>query len=414
MRRRMAAKIGPMNMPPQRIALFALVLLVLVGGGTWWWYEPGAPAAQQPVGAPTLEQVRTPEPGPLALPPSAIHRDPAGRACSDALMAAFNARARELAQRFDAASQVAYALAVPFPKNFSADRGDHAAYARAWEQRRTEAQGAWLRAARLAPNDPDVLWLAGTQCGNAEPCRALQASLLAAEPDNIAVWLWETGWARMRDDPGAVARAMDAAASAHRYESHVGAVHEAMLDAYGDLPLPSACATPSARAAMRAATGLDHDLDVADQALMLATLGLMTPSADVRRNCLPEGAIPALGSRGSCLRIAERLAEGGDLLQRALSLNVLVQLSVDTPDAARWRERYREFLWLSTKRAEPGVQALMRMEDYSLEEVNSVQAVLEATGRWPPPADWLPKDDYYRSLVLTGRPPAKKKPGQAP
>ncbi|MEG2942096.1 MAG: hypothetical protein RR969_11030, partial [Thermomonas sp.] len=95
---------------------------------------------------------------------------------------------------------------------------------------------------------------------------------------------------------------------------------------------------------------------------------------------------------------------------RALSLNVLVQLTVDTPDAARWRERYREFLWLSTNTAEPGVHALMRIEDYSLEEANSLRAVLEATGRWPPPADWLPKSDYYRSLILTGRPPEKQKP----
>ena len=66
------------------------------------------------------------------------------------------------------------------------------------------------------------------------------------------------------------------------------------------------------------------------------------------------------------------------------------------------------------KSKEPEVWKLMQPEDYSLEEVNALQAVLEATGRWPPPPDWLPSDEHERSLILTGHPPAKKKPDQAP
>ena len=38
---------------------------------------------------------------------------------------------------------------------------------------------------------------------------------------------------------------------------------------------------------------------------------------------------------------------------------------------------------------------------------------LAKAGRWPPPADWLPKNERARSLILTGRPPPEKKRGQA-
>ena len=332
------------------------------------------------------------------------------------MMASFNARARELALRPDPASQMAYALAVPFPEGFEVDRDDQAEYTRRWEQRQAEARRALLRAAQLAPKDPDVLWLAATQCGTAEECRAVQASLLVAEPDNMAVWMREMEWARMRNDPDAVARAIEAAATARRLDTHVGAAHEVMLDAYGDVPLPVECTTAPARAAMRAMTGLDQDLDVADHALMLATLGLSRSASNhFRLACLPGlGKTEVVGSRANCLRISERLADEGDLLQRAVALDVLVQLNVETREAARWRERYRQSRWLMAKSREPEVWKLMQLEDYSLEEVNALQAVLEATGRWPPPPDWLPSDEHERSLILTGRPPPEKKPNQAP
>ena len=411
MRWRMAAKIAAMNMPPQRIAVVALLLLTLAGGGMWWWrLQPIVSDAQAPVRSAAHEKARAFGSSRPASPPSALDRNPAGKACIVAMMASFNARARELALRPDAASQMAYALAVPFPESFEVDRDDQAEYTRRWEQRQAEARRALLRAARLAPEDPDVLWLAATQCGNAEECRAVQASLLAAEPDNMAVWMREMEWARMRKDPDAVARAIEAAATARRLDTHVGAAHEAMLDAYGDVPLPVECPTAPARAAMRAMTRLDRDLDVADHALMLATLGLSKPASNhFRLACLPGlGKAEVAGSRANCLRISERLAGEGDLVERAVALDILVQLNVETPDAARWRERYRQFRWLMAKSREPEVWKLMQPEDYSLEDVNALQAVLEATGRWPPPPDWLPSDEHERSMILTGRPPPKE------
>ena len=50
-------------------------------------------------------------------------------------------------------------------------------------------------------------------------------------------------------------------------------------------------------------------------------------------------------------------------------------------------------------------QCQVQVEDSSLEEVDSLRAVLEARNRWPPPADWLPDDERARSLILIGRPP---------
>ena len=38
-------------------------------------------------------------------------------------------------------------------------------------------------------------------------------------------------------------------------------------------------------------------------------------------------------------------------------------------------------------------------------EVPAMQAELEAHGRWPAPAGWLPDNERARSLIQTGRPP---------
>ena len=65
----------------------------------------------------------------------------------------------------------------------------------------------------------------------------------------------------------------------------------------------------------------------------------------------------------------------------------------------------REVLWMQEAGADPGVQSLLRGEDYMLDEMTGMQEALRAQDHWPPPADWLPADERARSLILTGRPP---------
>lgn len=399
-----------MKTPPNRIAVVALVLLVLAGAGGFWWQWPaGASGSSVAIASPAVDSdAVTPLPQAAQVPFGQATGSLAD-ACSRAMQAAFNARALELRDSQDAKSQVAYALAVPFgPRAKGATPKE---LQRMMIQRQAEARRAFLRAAELAPKDPDVLWLAATQCGYEEECRGVQVDLLAAEPDNMAAWQWEMAWAQMRKDPEASARAFEAAAAATRLDAHVGASHEAMLDAYDELSMPEACASAPARAAMRAATGYDRDLSMVDWALMLGgLLGPIQPIGILRQNCLPD-VVEAAGKkrRANCNAILGRLAHDGSLLERAVALDVMVQLSVGSSDAARWRERYREQRWLMEQMADPGVQSLLQPEDQSLDEANSIQAALEASDRWPPPADWLPQDERARSLILTGRPPESRR-----
>ncbi len=103
------------------------------------------------------------------------------------------------------------------------------------------------------------------------------------------------------------------------------------------------------------------------------------------------------------------MADGETLIELAVSLDAMVRLTADAPDAAQWRERYRQNRWLVQQQSDIAFHALLRPEDYADGEVPALQAMLEAVDRWPPPADWLPEDEDSRSLILTGRPPAEKK-----
>jgi hypothetical protein len=399
-----------MRTSPNRIAVVALALLVLAGAGAFWWLRPaGGAGASVAHAAPAVASDAVRPLPQVVQAPFAQATGSLADACSDAMRAAFNARALELRDSKEARSQVAYALAVPFgPPAKGATQEE---LQEMMMQRQVEARRAFLRAAELAPRDPDVLWLAATQCGYGEECRAVQAALTAAEPDNMAVWQWEMAWAQRRKDPEASARAFEAAAAATRLDAHVGASHEAMLDAYGDLPMPEACSSAAARAAMRAAIGVGRELSMVDWVLILGSVGMqIQPIGTLRQNCLP-AAVEAAGKkrRANCNAILARLAHRGSLVERAVAMDVMVQLSAGSSDAAHWRERYREHRWLMEQMADPAVQSLLQPEDHSLEEANSIRAVLEASDRWPPPADWLPRDERARSLILTGRPPPESR-----
>ncbi|MEF9978662.1 MAG: hypothetical protein RR834_09245, partial [Thermomonas sp.] len=230
-----------MKMPPQRIALVAIVVVLLAGGVAWWWRSsPTNPSASSHRAGQASR--------PLGSTEKPASRNRAAVARMDALLAecrrevatAFNARALELRQKQDAASQVAYALAVPVDPSLDAElRPDE--YRRGIEKRQNEVRAALLRAAALAPADPDVLWLAASRCGSGDECMSIQKALLVAEPDNMAVWMWELHWAKQRGDIEGARIAFERVATATRHDLHSGASHEAMLQGYAGLAMPATC-----------------------------------------------------------------------------------------------------------------------------------------------------------------------------
>lgn len=326
--------------------------------------------------------------------------------CAAALAQAVAARAVQLGQQADAGSQLAYAMTVPFDIEPDLDRMPPEELERIAMKRQRQANRALLRAAELAPERSGILFLAAAQCAGQATCRGVQKALLAAEPDNMAAWLLELNWAKAREDGEAARIALIRAAQATRYDMHVESRLQTLVDAYGASPLPAACANEAGLAFLRRETGSAHVDSLLDHALVLgsgnrASLGY----GAIREQCLPTRSAPVDGpARKACRTILERLAKGDTFIDRGFGLASLLQLLADSPEAAPWRESYREYLWMRAQMMDPDTHASLRPEDYALDEVRAYRGVLEAAGRWPPPADWLPDDPDERSRLLTGRP----------
>ena len=406
-----------MRTSPNRIAVVALALLVLAACIGWWWLQAksGQAGPRRPEAPVRLQTANEAGETPSSELAAGSPRGP----CALALVKAFDDHTGTLLQRQDPISQLAYALTAPFGELPDPAKVGSVQYQRAYTQAHLERQarvdGSLLRAFALAPEDAEVRWLAAVYCGNDEACAAPRKALLASEPDNMTVWLRELTWARQRGDQAAAQLAFAAAADAPRFETHLGAEQEVILAAYSDLPLPSACATPEGQRELRSLgpRGEDDDVTMLDEALLRAqsmTFQSQPALSDLRERCKPDvlASIDAT-AKERCRKIQSRLATQGPEMERALAMDAMVQLSAGSSDAAHWRERYREQRWLMEQMADPEVQSLLQPEDYSLEEANSIRAALEASDRWPPPADWLPRDEHARSLILTGHPPPESR-----
>jgi len=402
-------------MPPQRIALVALVVL-LAGGAAWWWQsnndQPGQPEPV-PASAPDASVAVVPRP---ASPQHAVTlADDASKRCGMAIRDAFNARALQLRNTQDGASQLAYALAVPVDASLNWRAMTREAQRRAMQQRVNEDRRAFRRAAALARGDGDVLWVLAHKCVGGEDCNAARRELRQAEAGNMLVWLREMEEASRNDDPVATRLAFERAASAPEYDAHTDAVQSIIRKAYGTLPLPVACADEGVQRAMQSGMGIDlgRPFGVFDHAMSIAAINAPMPTfGALRKHCAADAGMDSQ-RREACRGILVRLAEGDTWLERMVALNVLIQLLGDDPEAAAWRERYRERLWMMPQLADDNIRSLLQPEDYWNDEPRSVQAALQIAGRWPPPADWLPEDERARSLVLTGRPPPEKEREQA-
>ena len=403
----------------KRIAVVAVVLLMLAMAGTWWMSPAGKTSrtddASQVVAARDVaragQTVRT------QLPAPASQLSEAGEHCGKALSAAMHAHVASLEHRRDAQSQLGYALAAPFTVFAELARtGEREMGAdvvkRRFEEQRTVSQRAFARARALAPDNPDIPWLAAIQCGVEVSCQRVREELLAAEPDNAAVWLREMVWARMRNDQAGVERAFQRAAEASRYDTHTGASQLAILDALSALEMPAECKAGNVQAELRKLYPGVGAVEVADFVLVVANslAGIEAPAyMDIRERCSPGNASGLDGGRRTaCGKVLEKMAASDSMLDQAIALGLLVELAGDGDDAARWRERYREHYWLRAHMGKPVLQQLT-MEDYAFDELGAMQRALEVAGLWPPPAGWLPKDENARSLIQTGRKPPESR-----
>ena len=403
-------------MPPQRIALVALVLLLLAGAGAWWWQARTAvPLARAVQEAPTTVAARrvprTAARAPVASDPEKPDATvmAAGKQCGHALMAAMRERTRQLGRRDDATSQLAFAL-TPYME-FEGFQQSNQDGMRLLLEHRAVQERAFARARELDPTHPDVAWLAAEKCFEGPECAAAQQAALQAEPDNAAVWVRAMTWARMRGDNVAMQNAFKRAVAAPQYDTHRGSTLLAIMDGYAGMPTPAACTDSRVQALIRKELPGDRTFDAALLIEMMAMAGEVQNAIygmELRAMCKAEdGGVLPRGRQADCVRIYSTMASDPDTVEQWMALSQLVELTAGAPEGPALRERFRQLQWLFEQQ-QKNAKELDHLA-IGASDVETMQAALAKAGRWPPPADWLPEDERSRSLILTGRPPAETK-----
>ena len=326
------------------------------------------------------------------------------------MVALIRARSEQLASRGDATSQLAYALSPDMEDD--EDERSAADYERAMAARNERITRVFTRAMALDPGNPDIPWLASSRCDTTSAkCRSMQQALLAAEPDNAAVWLREMAWARMRGDEAARMTAFKRAASATRYDMHEGAAALPVVEAYRGLGLPVSCSDSAVQDAISEQMRGGRTLDPVTLVEMMATVGDRMGAATLLMGLdgmckAQDGGALAADRRADCMRILAAVASGNTAMEQLPATAQMVELLQDDEGAAQWRERLRQQRWMMQEQAKLGID----LDPLSgTDQVSVLQETLRKRDRWPPPDDWLPDDVRYRSLILTGRPPEPRR-----
>ena len=417
MRQRMAAKIVAMKMPPQRIALVALVVVLLTGAGASWWWLGRTPPENAPATPTTPARVATtPAVPPTGTATAASGRempDPAMAAvmeqCNDDLMGVLRQRVGQLSKRQDATSQLAYALTSAMAQEEMPHAEEDIEHA--FKQQQAVQQQAFAVARRLDPAHPDIAWLAAEKCFDASTCSAVQQDLLQAEPYNAAAWLRAMSWARARKDDKAVDEAFKRAAAAPRYDTHRGSAVLAVMEGYAGLQTPAACMDTRLQTWVGKHLPTGRTLDASLFVEIMALAGEHASpfvGSELSSLCKTEdgGALRADRQAG-CVRIYTSMAASDSALEQMIATSQLIELTSDAPEAPALRERYRQLQWLFEQQRKDWKQ--FDHLGMATDDATTMQDALVKAGRWPPPADWLPAGERARSLILTGRPPAETK-----
>jgi len=276
----------------------------------------------------------------------------------------------------------------------------------------------WFDAARHAtPADPLVAWWEATGCVVANlDCDSAGATsrLLQVDADNSAVQLLALHAAHSAGDVVAARTHLRLAAEAGRFEPYDLALLELVLEAKAGVALPPL--PVEVAEALGVAYGFDRpitggDIHAVEAMGQWAALSLM-PLQSLSRMCGPGDQMEA-ALKQDCLAVLQQVASGPNMgIYPAFALDLLVRLTADDTAGTRWRERLREYAWLSERALSllvqgralpPSEQARLWVENG---EIGAWHAMLvEHDIAAEPPADWLPEDTHKRALITTGREP---------
>ena len=413
-----------MNATYRRIAVIVLALAVLLGlTGVWWWQGQENTSVVAPESKPVVAAAPADQDSRIAWLQAVLRKrfpgsdlaglDLAGMqrdtdACDAQTEAVTRQRWEQLGQSGKLDDQLVHAVL--------ADALNHEAGTLPVGN---ESSRLLAELSAAHPDDVHLLALHAARCSEGCDRNTAIERLIAAEPDNLSTWLLALSAATAGEQTDSADPAVDvllAKAAQSRYYAHE--FTDTMLrtaQAFKGMQLPPVCTSPRLRnginilkklfdmpdlASMEEPDQLALTMGVTAGALMMPTYGPLS------RVCAPE-SVSSPNRMQSCRAILTQMADGETLMDEATGTGMMARLSAGMPqvEAAHWRERYRQHLWLRQQQAELAfaMDAPSGFERLANGEVRTWQAELKRRGLWPPPADWLPDNPHDRALV-TGRP----------
>jgi hypothetical protein len=266
-------------------------------------------------------------------------------------------------------------------------------------------QARWQAARRRWPRDLDLAWFAARNCSKSLGCDsdgALQ-HLLEVDPGNAAAWVMAMEAALEDGDAGAYDRALQRAAAARTYDTRSGVAYLRLQPLLSLVRRPAECLGTSSLGEAEKLLGRplkDDDLAALEALALEYALGM--PSYSAFSGCGGRAVARSPSRQPACIAVLSRLADGDTLIEQNIALPKLIELTRDTPENVRLRERYRRMLWLWQFADAPLAPGSGIAQILARGEIANLRDRAIAQHRWPPPADWLPESGRARALILAG------------
>lgn len=293
------------------------------------------------------------------------------------------------------------------PRASPGDAVAHIQLARLLEDPQLDTTGLWQeteRALERWPDDVELAWLAFELCNDRNGCNPanMRKHLERADAQNLYAWLPALAEAYQRKDARAFKSVLHRAAGTGITDSRIGTVYLRMRPVLGSVPIPQGCAKASGMVELAATLGrptVDTAL-VADMEATAMDVATAFPALSGLQGCSKRGLPSSVSVTRDCRRVLARLAQQDTLLEQGLALPSLIELATDDSSRGTWREQYLRLLWLRTISEDAARAKGVMWNMWMKGEVTTLEQYARDTGRWPPPAGWVP--DGARSRELLG------------